>query len=182
LTKNHASDKYSYSHAYKTSHKSLNTKDTNCSHQISNFPCIKTHSRELSDTRQNLHTNAQINTIKKNNKKDKKKLKEEKQDVGSPTRVGSPTKEKKELVKDTLDPLTKIPEEKAKHKPLCYKCNKPGHYQNNCKPPKNKSKLNIPELHSEINSLKQEIQEIKNSSFQITEEQLAQEIVTLKME
>jgi hypothetical protein len=56
-----------------------------------------------------------------------------------------------------------------------------GHYQNNCKPPKNKSKLNIPELHSEIKSLKQEIQEIKNSNFQITEEQLAQEMVTLKM-
>ena len=36
MTKIHASDKYSYSHAYKTSHKILNTKDTNCSNQISN--------------------------------------------------------------------------------------------------------------------------------------------------
>jgi hypothetical protein len=188
LTKIHASDTYSYSHAYKTSHKSLNTKDKNCSHQISNisnFPCTIIHSREPSDTRQTLHTNAQINTIKKNNKKDKKKLKEtkkEKQDVGSPPQVGSPTKNskdnKKELKRDiedslTLDPLIKTPEEKTKHKLLCYKCNKIGHYQNHCKPPKNKSKLNIPKLHSEINSLKQEIQEIKNSSFQITEEQLA---------
>ena len=65
----------------------------------------------------------------------------------------------------TINPLTKSSEEKAKHKPLCYKCNKLGYYQNNCKPPKNKSKLKIPDLHSEINSLKQEIQEIKNSSF-----------------
>jgi hypothetical protein len=54
LTKTHASDTYSYSHAYKTSHKILNTKDTNCSHQISNSPCTKTHSREPSDTRQTL--------------------------------------------------------------------------------------------------------------------------------
>ena len=121
------------------------------------------------DKKQNILSHyGQINTIKKN-KKDKKKPNKD---------IGSPTKEK--LI-DTLDPLTKIPEEKAKQKPLCYKCHKLGHYQNNCKPPKNKSKLNIPEFHSEINSLKQEIQEIKNSSFQITEEQLAQEIVTLNM-
>jgi hypothetical protein len=84
----------------------------------------------------------QIDTIKKNKKdknyKDKKKSKKEtkkEKDVGSPTRVGSHVKEK--LV-DTLEPLTKISEEKVKHKPLCYKCNKFGHYQNNCKPPKNK--------------------------------------------
>ena len=145
-------------------------------------------------TKQNiLSQNGKINTIKKNKKdnnhKDKKKSKKEKQDVGSPTKVGSSTKnskDKKELKRDivdsqTIDPLTKIPEEKAKHKLLCYKCNKLGHYQNNCKPPKNKSKLKIPDLHSEINSLKQELQEIKTSSFQITEEQLAQEIVTLKI-
>jgi hypothetical protein len=134
----------------------------------------------------------QINTIKKNKKdnnykdkkKSKKETKKEKQDVGSPPQVGSPTKnskDKEELKSDMIDPLTKIPKEKAKNKVLCYKCNKFGHYQNNCKPPKNKSKLNIPELHSEINTLKQEIQEIKNSSFQITEEQLAQEMVTLKI-
>jgi hypothetical protein len=134
----------------------------------------------------------QINTIKKNKKdnnyKDKKKSKKEtkteKQDVGSPPQVGSPTKnskDKEELKSDTIDPLTKIPKEKAKNKVLCYKCNRFGHHQNNCKPPKNKSKLNIPKLHSEINTLKQEIQEIKNSSFQITEEQLAQEMVTLKI-
>jgi hypothetical protein len=97
----------------------------------------------------------QINTIKKN-KKDKKKPNK---DIGSLT---------KENIVDTLAPLTKIPEEKAKHKPLCYKCNKLGHYQNNYKPPKNK--LKTLDLHSEINSLKQEIQEIKTSSFQITEE------------
>jgi hypothetical protein len=111
----------------------------------------------------------QINTIKKNKKdnnykdkkKSKKETKKEKQDVGSQPQVGSPTKnskDKEELKIDTIDPLTKIPKEKAKNKVLCYKCNKFGHYQNNCKPPKNKSKLNIPELHSEINTLKQEIQ------------------------
>ena len=37
-----------------TIHKSLNTKDKNSSHQISNFPCTKTHSSEPSDTRQTL--------------------------------------------------------------------------------------------------------------------------------
>jgi hypothetical protein len=117
LTKIHASDRivsshaysdshiidsshaYSFNHAYRTSHKSLNTKDKNTSHKISNFPCPKTHSRELSDnsyTRQilmpinnpNQQNNkkqtilsqyGQINTIKKH-KKDKKKLKEEKED------------------------------------------------------------------------------------------------------
>jgi hypothetical protein len=126
------------------------------------------------DKKQNILSQyGQINTIKKNKKDNiKKDKKKPNKDIGSLT---------KEKLVDTLDPLTKIPEEKAKHKPLCYKCNKLGHYQNNCKPPKNKSKLNIPEFHSEINSLKQEIKEIKNSSFQITEEQLAQEIVTLNM-
>jgi hypothetical protein len=185
LTKIHASDTYSYSHAYKTSHTSLNTKDKNCSHQvsnISNFPCTKIHSREPSDPRQTLHTSAQINTIKKNNKK-VKKIKEE---VGSLPQVESPTrnsKNKEEFKSDAIDPdpLIQIPKEKVKNRVLCYKCNRFGPYQNNCKPPKNKSKLNIPELHSEINTLKQEIQEIKNSSFQITEEQLAQEMVTLKI-
>jgi hypothetical protein len=195
-----SSHAYSSSHAYRTSHKSLNTKDKNTSHQISNFPCTKTHSRELSDnsyTRQilmpinnpNQQNNKkqtilsqydQINTIKKH-KKDKKKLKEEKEDIGSPTKCNKDKKKKDIVDSQTIDPLTKNSEEKANHKPICYKCNKPGHYQNNCKPPKNKSKLNIPELHSEINSLKQEIQEIKNSSFQITKEQLAQEMVTLKI-
>jgi hypothetical protein len=77
----------------------------------------------------------------------------------------------------TIDPLTKNSEEKANHKPLCYKCKKLDHYQNNCKPPK----LKILDLHSEINSLKQEIKEIKTSNFQITEEQLAQEMTTLKI-
>jgi hypothetical protein len=126
------------------------------------------------DKKQNILSQyGQINTIKKNKKDNiKKDKKKPNKDIGSLT---------KEKLVDTLDPLTKIPKEKAKHKPLCYKCNKLGHYQNNCKPPKNKSKLNIPEFHSEINSLKQEIKEIKNSSFQITEEQLAQEIVTLNM-
>ena len=186
LTKTHASDTVVSSHVYRTSHKSLNTKDKNSSHQISNFPCTKTHSLELSDTRQTLMVinNAnqqnnkkptilsqigQINTIKKD-KKDKKKLKEEKKDISSlsPTKIGSPTKcnkDKKKKDITNLQTITKNSEEKANHKPICYKCNKPGHYQNNCKPPKNKSKLNTPELHSEINSLKQEIQEIKNSSF-----------------
>jgi hypothetical protein len=86
-------------------------------------------------TKQNiLSQNCLINTIKKNKKdnnhKDKKKSKKEKQDVGSPTKK---SKDKKELKRDivdsqTIDPLTKIPEEKAKHKLLCYKCNKLGHY------------------------------------------------------
>ena len=65
--------------------------------------------------------NAQINTIKKNKKdnnhKDKKKPKKEKkdiEDIGLPTKVGSLTKD----IIDTIDPITKISEEKAKHKPL----------------------------------------------------------------
>ena len=111
-------------------------------------------------------------------RKRQKKKEKEKQDVDSPTKN---SKNKEELKSDAIDPLTKTPKEKAKNRVLCYKCNRFGHYQNNCKLPKNKSKLNIPELHSEINTLKQEIQEIKNSSFQITEEQLAQEMVTLKI-
>jgi hypothetical protein len=99
------------------------TKDKNTSHQISNFPCTKTHSRELSDnsyTRQilmpinnpNQQNNkkqtilsqyGQINTIKKN-KKDKKKLKEEKEDIGSPTKIGSLTKcNKDKKKKDIVD-------------------------------------------------------------------------------
>ena len=195
LTKIHASDTIDSSHAYRTSHKNLNSKDKNTSHQISNFPCTKTHSRELSDNsytrqilmpinnpnQQNILSQyGQINIIKKH-KKDKKKLKEEKENIGSPTKCNKDKKKKDIVDSQTIDPLTKNSEEKANHKPICYKCNKPGHYQNNCKPPKNKSKLKIPELHLEINSLKQEIQEIKNSSFQITEEQLAQEMVTLKI-
>jgi hypothetical protein len=138
-------------------------------------------------TRQTLLTsqNAQINTIKKNKKdknhKDKKKPKKEKKDiVDSPTKDNNykdkkkPKKEKKDIVDS---PTIENSEEKANHKPLCYKYKKLGYYQNNCKP----SKLKIPDLHSEINSLKQEIKEIKTSSFQITEEQLAQEMVTLKI-
>ena len=99
------------------------TKDKNTSHPISNFPCTKTHSRELSDnsyTRQilmpinnpNQQNNkkqtilsqyGQINTIKKN-KKDKKKLKEEKEDIGSPTKIGSPIKcNKDKKKKDIVD-------------------------------------------------------------------------------
>ena len=188
LTKTHARDTYNYSHAYKTSHTSQNTKDKNCSHQvsnISNFSCTKIDSREPSDIRQTLHTSAQINTIKKNNKKIKKKLEEEKEEVGSLTKNSIDKKELKSNIvnSQTIDSLTEIPKEKPKNRVLCYKCNRFGHYQNNCKPPKNKnkSKLDILELRTEINTVKQEIQEIKNSSFQITEEQLAQEMVTLKI-
>jgi hypothetical protein len=137
-------------------------------HQNTDKPHIDTRQRQTLLTSQI----GQINTIKKNKKvnihKDKKKLKKD--------------KKSKTLIIDivdspTINPLTKIPEEKAKHKPLCYKCKNFGHYQNNCKP----SKLKTPELHSKINSLKQEIKEIKTSSFQITEEQLAQEMITLKI-
>ena len=38
-----------------------------------------------------------------------------------------------------------------------------------------------PYLHSEINALKQEIKDIKISNFQITEEQLAQKMIALKI-
>ncbi len=127
-------------------------------------------------TRQTLLTSqyGQINTIKKNKKdnthKDKKKPKKDKT-----PRVDSPI----------IDPLTKNSKEKVtNHKPICYKCKKPGHYQNNCvsnKSCKSNSKIKTSDLHSEINLLKQEIKEIKTSSFQITEEQLAQEMITLKI-
>jgi hypothetical protein len=115
----------------------------------------------------------QINTIKKDKKdniyKEKKKPKVDKIPI--------------------VDPLTKNSREKVtKQKPICYKCKKTGHYQNNCvfdkncsQTSKSNSKLKTPDLHSEINSLKQEIKEIKTSSFQITEEQLAQEMITLKI-
>jgi hypothetical protein len=74
LTKIHASDTYSYSHAYKTSHTSLNTKDKNCSHQvsnISNFPCTKIYSREPSDIRQTLMV---INNTQDNKDLEKKQM------------------------------------------------------------------------------------------------------------
>jgi hypothetical protein len=88
--------------------------------------------------------------------------------------------------KKNPNPPTKNSREKVtKQKLICYKCKKTGHYQNNCvsdkncksQPSKSNSKLKTPDLHSEINSLKQEI---KTSNFQITEEQLAQQMITLK--
>ena len=104
----------------------------------------------------------QINTIKKDKKdntyKEKKKPKVDKIPIVDP-----PTKNSREKV--------------TKQKPICYKCKKIDHYQNNCvsdkncsQPSKSNSKLKTLDLHSEINSLKQEIKEIKTSSFQITEE------------
>jgi hypothetical protein len=181
LIKNHASDTIISSHAYSTSslfslpsdkmHLTTNQQDKNSMTSLTSRYQFKDNTH-LDKKQTILSQYGQINTIKKN-KKDKKKPKEKK-DIGSPTK----DKEKQKLNEDIVDsqtigPLTKNSEEKAKHKPLCYKCKKLGHYQNNCKPPKNKSKLKTPDLHSEINSLKQEIQEIKTSSFQITEEQLA---------
>ena len=90
----------------------------------------------------------QINTIKKDKKdntyKDKKKPKVDKILI--------------------VDPLTKNSRKKVtKQKPICYKCKKTGHYQNNCvsdkkcrsQPSKSNSKLKTPDLHSKINSLKQ---------------------------
>jgi hypothetical protein len=156
LTKKHACENFDNNH-----NKLLTLK-----HQNTDKPYIATRQPLLTSQ------NSQINTIKKNKKdnthKDKEKPKKDKKgktpiiDI-----VDSPT----------IDPPTKTSEEKAKHKPLCYKCKKLGHYQNNCKP----SKIKTPKLHSEINSLKQEIKEIKTSSFQIIEEKLAQEMVTLKI-
>ena len=148
LTKKHVCENFDNNH-----NKLLTLK-----HQNTHKPHIATRQPLLTSQ------NNQINTIKKNKKdnthKDKEKPKKDKKgktpiiDI-----VDSPT----------IDPPTKTSEEKAKHKPLCYKCKKLGHYQNNCKP----SKIKTPELHSEINSLKQEIKEIKTSSFQIIEEKLA---------
>ena len=68
MTKTHARDTYNYSHAYKTSHTSQNTKDKNCSHQvsnISNIPCTKIYSREPFNNRQTLMV---INTNPQDNK------------------------------------------------------------------------------------------------------------------
>jgi hypothetical protein len=129
----------------------------------------------------------QINTIKKDKKnntyKDKKKPKVDK--IVDPPTIDPPTKNSREKV--------------TKQKLIYYKCKKTGHYQNNCvsdkncrsQPSKSNSKLKThsksnfklknPDLHSKINSLKQEIKEIKTSSFQITEEQLAQEMIALKI-
>ena len=128
-------------------------------------------------TKQTLLTSqyGQINTINKNKKdnthKDKKKLKKDKKDKTPIVDIVDSL---------TIDPLTKNSEEKiTNHKPLCYKCKKLGHYQNNCVSDKKPSKLKTLDLHSEINSLKQKIKEIKTSSFQITEEQLAQKMVAL---
>ena len=82
MTKTHARDTYNYSHAYKTSHTSQNTKDNyshayktshtsqntkdkNCSHQVSNIPCTKIYSREPFNNRQTLMV---INTNPQDNK------------------------------------------------------------------------------------------------------------------
>ena len=112
----------------------------------------------------------QINTIKKNKKDDTHKDKKK------------PKKDKTPIVNIVNSPLTKNSEEKVtNHKPLCYKCKKLGHYQNNCVSDKKSYKLKTPYLHLEINSLKQKIKEIKISSFKIIEEQLTQEMVTLKI-
>ncbi len=109
----------------------------------------------------------QINTINKNYTnvtcKDKEK---------------SPTKDSK-----------KIATKQNNKKPICYKCKRIGHYQNNCisdkncrnQPFKSNSKLKTPKLHLEIKALKQEIKDIKTSDFQIREEQLAHEMIALKI-
>jgi hypothetical protein len=173
-------------HAWDTSHNSLLSLTSDNTHLTTNQ-----QNNIYLATRQTLLTsqNAQINTIKKKPKKEKKDI------VDSPTKDNNHKdkknnhKDKKKPKKDivdivgspTIDPLTKISEEKVKHKPLCYKCKKLGHYQNNCVSDKKPSKLKTPDLHSVINSLKQEIKEIKTSSFQITGEQLAQEMVMLKI-
>jgi hypothetical protein len=183
----------------KTTHRPLTTpntiitkdKTTNHAYRISNTPSLtpltKTHTHEIPNTSHtrlltpnhaiadNIHfakkqtllasQYGQINTIKKDNTyKDRKKHKLDK----------------------IVNPPPEISREKViKHKPICYKYKKTDHYQNNCvsnkKPSKSNSKLKTPDLHSEINSLKQEIKEIKTSSFQITEEQLAQEMIALKI-
>jgi hypothetical protein len=126
-------------HACDTSHNSLLPLTSDNTHFATNQQDnVDLTKKQIHLTRQN----AQINTIKKNKKetthKDKKKPKKDKTSIVDI--VDSPT----------IDPLTKASEEKAKHKPLCYKCKKFGHYQNNCKP----SKIKTPELHSKINSLK----------------------------
>ena len=158
-------------------------KSTNNTQRISNTPpntpfltpLTKTHACDIPDTshnkllplkqqitdnthlatRQTLITSqhGQINTIKNNNNnkkdnthKDKKKPKKDKKDK---TPIVDST---------TIDPLTKNSEGKiTNHKPLCYKCEKLGHYQNNYVSDKGPSNLKTPYLHSEINLLKQEI-------------------------
>jgi hypothetical protein len=102
LTKTHASDTYSYSHAYKTSHKSLNTKDTNCSHQISNSPCTKTHSREPSDTRQTLMV------INNANPQDNKDLEKKQMQTINRTTQNWLKVENKEVVHEEFPPYESI--------------------------------------------------------------------------
>jgi hypothetical protein len=97
----------------------------------------------------------QINTINKNNTninyKDKKNHKHKLYKL--------PTKDSK---KHDIKQNTK--------KLICHKCKKIDHYQNNCisdkngrnQPYKNNFKLKTPDLHSEINSLKQKIKRHQN--------------------
>jgi hypothetical protein len=128
-------------HAWDTSHNSLLSLTPDNTHLATNQ-----QNNIYLATRQTLLTsqNTQINTIKKKPKKEKKDI------VDSPTKDNNHKdkknnhknnhKDKKKPKKDivdivgspTIDPLTKISEEKAKHKPLCYKCKNLGHYQNNC--------------------------------------------------
>jgi hypothetical protein len=164
------------------------TKDmsTNHTYRISNTPLLtpltKTHAYEIPDTSYTrlLTPNQQV-TDNINLAEKQTLLASQYGQINTIKKDYTYKNNKKHKLDKITNPLTEIFREKVtKQKPICYKCKKLGHYQNNCvsdkmcrsQPSKCKSKLKTPDLHSKINSLKQEIKEIKTSSFQITEEQL----------
>ena len=168
---------------------------TTHTYRISNTPSltslIKTHACEIHDTSYTrlLTPNQQV-TDNINLAKKQTLLASQYGQINTIKKDNTYKNKKKHRLDKIVNPPIEISREKVtKQKLICYKCKKTGHYQNNyisnknCRshPSKSNSKLKTPNVHLEINSLKQEIKKIKTSNFQIIEEQLAQEMVALKI-